>query len=220
MDNKEKLSAFYDNELQEDTQELIQALQDQEQLASDLKGYSLISSIMLQSRISDSNKKTSKLFRLPFITHSLAAAAAVLLTLGFMTYFNPSEFNYDRESSQLLANAIASEEGQVRLNQKEDMLVDHLFHIMDAKNLNANISPEWVPVGFTQNKERPAIFTNGARKFVLHVENSKLNLTKPMYWRKGNNLVYLYPTADGKTITVYGNIKPADAERIVFSLKR
>jgi hypothetical protein len=41
-----------------------------------------------------------------------------------------------------------------------------------------------------------------------------------MYWKKGNNLVYLHPTADGKTITVYGNVRPVDAERIVFSLKR
>ena len=175
---------------------------------------------MQQSRLSEPHKKTLSKLRLTFMTHSLAAAAAVFLTLGFITYFNPAQFDYDRESSQLLADAIASEEGQIRLNQAEDLLVDHLFHIMDETNLNSKMNPGWVPVGFTQNKERPAIFTNGARKFVLHVENSKLSLTKPMYWKKGNNLVYLHPTADGKTITVYGNIRPVDAERIVFSLKR
>jgi hypothetical protein len=220
MDNKEKLSAFYDNELREDAQGLIESLSDNEQLARDLKGYSIISSIMQQSRLSEPRKKSFSQLRLTFITHSLAAAAAVFLTLGFITYFNPAQFDYDRESSQLLADAIASEEGQIRLNQEEDLLIDHLFHIMDEKNLNSNMNPGWVPVGFTQSKERPAIFTNGARKFVLHVENSKPSLTKPMYWKKGNNLVYLHPTADGKTITVYGNVRPVDAERIVVSLKR
>jgi len=220
MDNKEKLSAFYDNELREDAQELIESFSDNEQLARDLKGYSLISSIMQQSRLSEPRKMSFSQLRLTFITHSLAAAAAVFLTLGFITYFNPAQFDYDRESSQLLADAIASKEGQIRLNQEEDLLVDHLFHIMDEKNLNLNMNPGWVPVGFSKNKERPAIFTNGTRKFVLHVENSKLGLTKPMYWRKGNNLVYLHPTIDGRTITVYGNIRPADAKKIIYSLKR
>ena len=162
MDNKEKLSAFYDNELREDAQELIESLSDNEQLARDLKGYSLISSIMQQSRLSEPRNKSFSQLRLTFMTHSLAAAAAVFLTLGFITYFNPAQFDYDRESSQLLADAIASEEGQIRLNQEEDLLVDHLFHIMDEKNLNSNMNPGWVPVGFTQSKERPAIFTNGA----------------------------------------------------------
>ncbi|MEK9650394.1 MAG: hypothetical protein VW146_05545 [Gammaproteobacteria bacterium] len=220
MDNKEKLSAFYDNELLEDAQGLIKAINDQEQLASDLRGYSLISSIMAQSRISESSKRSFKIFKSSFISHSFAAAAAVLVTLGFVTYFNPAQFDLDKESSKLLADAIASDEGQIRLNQEENLLVDHLFHIMDEKNLTSDMNPGWIPVGFSQNKERPAIFTNGTRRFVLHVENSELSLTKPMYWKNGNNLVYLYPTADGKTITVYGNIRPVDAEKIIFSLKR
>jgi negative regulator of sigma E activity len=91
---------------------------------------------------------------------------------------------------------------------------------MDERNLNTNMSPGWVPVGFSQNKEKPAIFSNGPKKFVLHVENSNVSLTKPIYWKKGNNLVYLHPTTDGKIITVYGNIRPAEAQKIVFSLKR
>ena len=153
MDNKEKLSAFYDNELREDAQELIKSLSDNEQLARDLKGYSLISSIMQQSRLSEPRNKSFSQLRLTFMTHSLAAAAAVFLTLGFITYFNPAQFDYDRESSQLLADAIASEEGQIRLNQEEDLLVDHLFHIMDEKNLNSNMNPGWVPVGLPKARK-------------------------------------------------------------------
>jgi hypothetical protein len=90
MDNKEKLSAFYDNELREDAQELIESFSDNEQLARDLRGYSLISSIMQQSRLSEPRKKSFSQLRLTFMTHSLAAAAAVFLTLGFITYFNPA----------------------------------------------------------------------------------------------------------------------------------
>lgn len=220
MDNKERLSAFYDNELQEDSGALLQLLKEENSLSKELKGYSLISSIMQQSRFSAPKQKANSMLRVNLVTHSFAAAAAVLLTLGFITFFNPAQFDYDEKSSQLLADAIASEEGQIRLNQNEDILVDHLFRVMDERNLNANINPGWVPVGFSQNQEKPAIFTNGPKKFVLHVENSNLNLTKPIYWKKGNNLVYLHPAKDGKIITVYGNIRPAEAQKIIFSLNR
>ena len=46
MDNKERLSAFYDNELHEDSSDLLQLLQEENSLSKELKGYSLISSIM------------------------------------------------------------------------------------------------------------------------------------------------------------------------------
>lgn len=220
MDNKERLSAFYDNELHEDSSDLLQLLQEENSLSKELKGYSLISSIMQQTRFSLPQHKANSKLKINLITHSFAAAAAIFLTLGFITFFNPAQFDYDEKSSQLLADAIASEEGQIRLNQDQDILVDHLFRVMDERNLNTNMSPGWVPVGFSQNKEKPAIFSNGPKKFVLHVENSNVSLTKPIYWKKGNNLVYLHPTTDGKIITVYGNIRPAEAQKIVFSLKR
>lgn len=220
MDNKERLSAFYDNELLEDSSDLLQLLQEENSLSKELKGYSLISSIMQQTRVSPPQQKANAKLKINLVTHSFAAAAAIFLTLGFITFFNPAKFDYDEKSSQLLADAIASEEGQIRLNQDQDILVDHLFKVMDERNLNTNMSPGWVPVGFSQNKEKPAIFSNGPKKFVLHVENSNVSLTKPIYWKKGNNLVYLHPTTDGKIITVYGNIRPAEAQKIVFSLKR
>ena len=220
MDNKERLSAFYDNELHEDSSDLLQLLQEENSLSKELKGYSLISSIMQQTRFLSPQHKANTKLKINLITHSFAAAAAIFLTLGFITFFNPAQFDYDEKSSQLLADAIASEEGQIRLNQDQDILVDHLFRVMDERNLNTNMSPGWVPVGFSQNKEKPAIFSNGPKKFVLHVENSNVSLTKPIYWKKGNNLVYLHPTTDGKIITVYGNIRPAEAQKIVFSLKR
>jgi len=67
MDNKERLSAFYDNELHEDSSDLLQLLQEENSLSKELKGYSLISSIMQQTRFSSPQHKANTKLKINFL---------------------------------------------------------------------------------------------------------------------------------------------------------
>jgi hypothetical protein len=40
----------------------------------------------------------------------------------------------------------------------------------------------------------------------LRIEKKNLGINKVRYWKHGNKMIYLVPLADGRMVTIYGNL--------------
>mgnify|MGYP007000196686 len=66
-------------------------------------------------------------------------------------------------------------------------------------------------VGFTRQPNNQRMFMRGNENFTLRIEKKDLGLKKVRNWKHGNKTIYLVPLADGRVLTIYGNIDTQSA---------
>ena len=71
------------------------------------------------------------------------------------------------------------------------------------------------PVGFNRIDSNPGYFIKGKKRILVRVESNSIGISDRRYWKSGNKLIYLYPTNDGKVISIYGDLSIQEVEKII-----
>ena len=136
-DINEKISAFYDGELSaNELDDLLNIIQKDKKLQKKLSSFSIIEmAINTDYKKSNSidifkNKKNS-VFKNIWLTHSVTAAASVLLTLTFLNNTDFSRMNISSDSAEKIASAISSVEAQNMAKNSEEFLADHIMQVVN-----------------------------------------------------------------------------------------
>lgn len=216
-DINEKLSALYDGELDEsEIDSVLDALSLDHNLQRNLSHYGLMSSALKRNEGSIHSIKLASRFGSNFwFSNGITAAASILLTLVFINIdaINFSRLGPDSSSTNKLNLAINSKEARDIINLSEENLVDHVLNVinnpefMNSKNSNIDLRN----VGFNTNSQSTRQYTKGDENFTLRVEKKNLGIKKVRYWKHGNKMIYLVPLADGRVLTLYGNLNSESA---------
>ena len=99
----------------------------------------------------------------------------------------------------------------------EKALIPHVMSLIDnnGKSYGDDLAIDLSPVGFNRMDNNPGHFTKGKRKIQVRVETNRIGINENKYWKSGNKLIYLYPTADGRIISIYGDLSIQDVEKII-----
>ena len=218
-DINQLISAYYDNELTEgELDYLLEATKKDPELLSKLKNYGLI------SVISEKDDKVVSIFtnishfvQKRWVGNGLTAAATVLLTV--MVINNPfdSRFSESEFINSQIRDAIESEEAAKTFSMIEKDLIPHVMSVIDSngKLYGDDLAIDLSPVGFNRLDNNPGHFVKGKRKIQVRVERNRIGINENKYWKSGNNLIYLYPTADGRIISIYGDLSIQEVEKII-----
>ena len=228
IDKFERLSAFFDGELDSaDTRILMEQLKSDPELRDKYNQYSSLSTELMKVHQNNTPKQAgllagiSDFFQGHFFRYGLTAAAAIFLTLIIVN--NPFGQGSEVDSpSGLIAEAVNSDEARKQLLMIDNDLVQHLIHVMmnDDKALSNQVNLNWIPVGYQRNPNNPLEYSNGTNKFSIFIENKQFGINRPIYWFNKGKILYLYPLEDGRMITLYGRVHPAEAENLLRSIKR
>ena len=85
----------------------------------------------------------------------------------------------------------------------------------NGKSYGDDLSVDLSPVGFNRIDSNPGHFIKGKKKIQVRVEPNRIGIYENKYWKSGNKLIYLYPTADGKIISIYGDLSIQEVEKII-----
>ena len=225
MDKKlEQISALFDGELdQQELEKSLANLHTDPALKDTMHQYALISELMQRKA-----QKSSKVIQLfshlpklnPILLNSLTAAATVLITLMAIYQFDAGRFNADPQSTMQLSSAISSDEAKYLLVNADQNIMDHMIHIMQSNQPHDSqaVSRDWVPIGFAPSPQNPHQFTNGRNNLYFHIENKQLGIKKVKYFKANKNWIYLIPLRDGRLLTVYGDVPPDIASKMIKSM--
>ena len=225
MDKKlEQISALFDGELdQHELEKSLANLHTDPLLKDTMHKYALISELM--QRKTQQPSKVTQLFSYlpklnPILLNSLTAAATVLVTLMAIYQFDAGRFNADPQSTMQLSSAISSDEAKGLLLNADQNIMDHMLHIMQSNQPHDSqaVSRDWVPVGFTPSPANPNQFTTGSNNLYFHIENQQLGIKKVKYYKANKNWIYLIPLRDGRLLTVYGDVPPGIANKMIQSI--
>ena len=220
MDNnknlEEQLSALFDGELDPfEIQNVLESVSERKVLQKKLSYYGLISSALNQENPNeifvDSNR--NKLNYNFWFSNGLTAAASILITLFFINQTELSRMGEDLSAKNKLDLAINSEEAKNIINMTENNLVDHVMSVINNPDF-MNTTPYNIDlknVGFTRQSNNQRMFMRGNENFTLRIEKKDLGLKKVRNWKHGNKTIYLVPLADGRILTIYGNIDTQSA---------
>ena len=220
MDNnknlEENLSALIDGELDSsEIQNVLESVSERKDLQKKLSYYGLISSALNQDNPNkifvDHNR--NKLNYNFWLSNGFTAAASILITLFFINQAELSRMGEDYSAKNKLDLAINSEEAKNIVNMTENNLVDHVMSIINNPDF-MNTTPYSIDlknVGFTRQPNNQRIFMRGNENFTLRIEKKDLGLKKVRNWKHGNKTIYLVPLADGRVLTIYGNIDTQSA---------
>ena len=220
MDNnknlEENLSALFDGELDPfEIQNVLESVSKRKDLQKKLSYYGLISSALNQENPNEIfvDHNRNKLNYNFWFSNGLTAAASILITLFFINQTELSRMGEDYSAKNKLDLAINSEEAKNIVNMTENNLVDHVMSVinnpdfMNTKPYNIDLKN----VGFTRQPNNQRMFMRGNENFTLRIEKKDLGLKKVRNWKHGNKTIYLVPLADGRVLTIYGNIDTQSA---------
>ena len=227
MDNQknldEKLSALFDGELDPfEIQNVLESISESKDLQKKLSHYALISSALNQDNTTEAHdhlnrKKLNYNF---WFSNGLTAAASILITLFFINQTDLSRMGENYSAQNKLDIAINSEEAKNIINMTENNLVDHVMSVinnpdfMNSSSYNINLKN----VGFTRQPNNQRMFMRGNENFTLRIEKKDLGLRKVRNWKHGNKTIYLVPLADGRILTIYGNIDSQSALEVANTI--
>ncbi|MAD48172.1 MAG: hypothetical protein CMQ53_02335 [Gammaproteobacteria bacterium] len=220
MDNnknlEENLSALFDGELDPfEIQNVLESVSKRKDLQKKLSYYGLLSSALNQESPNEIfvDHNRNKLNYNFWFSNGLTAAASILITLFFINQTELSRMGEDYSAKNKLDLAINSEEAKNIVNMTENNLVDHVMSVinnpdcMNTKPYNIDLKN----VGFTRQPNNQRMFMRGNENFTLRIEKKDLGLKKVRNWKHGNKTIYLVPLADGRVLTIYGNIDTQSA---------
>jgi len=220
MDNnknlEENLSALFDGELDPfEIQNVLESVSKRKDLQKKLSYYGLISSALNQENPNEIfvDHNRNKLNYNFWFSNGLTAAASILITLFFINQTELSRMGEDYSAKNKLDLAINSEEAKNIVNMTENNLVDHVMSVinnpdfMNTKPYNIDLKN----VGFTRQPNNQRMFMRGNENFTLRIEKKDLGLKKVRNWKHGNKTIYIVPLADGRVLTIYGNIDTQSA---------
>ena len=228
-DVKEKISAFYDGELNlssEEIDELIIFINDNPSLLEQMSMMSLTSA-MNESKGSNvisinAKKKNSNIsYKNFWLSNSITAVATILLTLTVVTNFDFSRMNVSTDSSNKISSAINSKEAKMIAQRSEEQLTDYIMKIVNEPGFMAgNEMVDLRNVGYQYNPSNGSNYFKDKENFQLRIEKKDFGLNKIKYWKHGNKMIYLVPLSDGRVLTLYGNISLNSAISIAQSLNK
>jgi len=228
-DIKEKISAFYDGELNlssEEIDELIIFINENPSLSEQISMMALTSAM---NESEDSNltsinakKKDSNIsYKNFWLSNSITAAATILLTLTVVTNFDFSRMNVSTDSSNRISSAINSKEAKMIAQRSEEQLTDYIMKIVNEPGFMAgNEIVDLRNVGYQYNPTNGSNYFKDKENFQLRIEKKDFGLNKIKYWKHGNKMIYLVPLSDGRVLTLYGNISLNSAISIAQSLNK
>ena len=219
-DINEKLSALYDGELDEaEINSVLDALSSDESLQKKLSHYALMSSALNINEGNVQPIKPKNRFNSNFwFSNGITAAASVLLTIVFINFdtINFSRLGPDNEAANRLNLAINSKEAKDIASLSEENLVDHVLKVINNPEFMSsnNSDIDLRNVGFNTKGQRNSKYIKGKESFTLRLEKKNLGINKVRYWKHGNKMIYLVPLADGRVLTLYGNLNSKSAIEI------
>ena len=220
MDNnknlEEQLSALFDGELDPfEIQNVLESVSERKDLQKKLSYYGLISSALNQDNPNEIfvDHNRNKLNYNFWLSNGFTAAASILITLFFINQAEISRMGEDYSAKNKLDLAINSEEAKNIVNMTENNLVDHVMSVINNPDF-MNTTPYSIDlknVGFTRQPNNQRMFMRGNENFTLRIEKKDLGLKKVRNWKHGNKTIYIVPLADGRVLTIYGNIDTQSA---------
>ena len=228
-DIKEKISAFYDGELNlssKEIDELIIFINENPSLSEQISMMALTSAM---NESQDSNltsinakKKDSNIsYKNFWLSNSITAAATILLTLTVVTNFDFSRMNVSTDSSNKISSAINSKEAKMIAQRSEEQLTDYIMKIVNEPGFMAgNEMVDLRNVGYQYNPTNGSNYFKDKENFQLRIDKKDFGLNKIKYWKHGNKMIYLVPLSDGRVLTLYGNISLNSAISIAQSLNK
>ena len=219
-DINEKLSARYDGELDEsEINSVLDTLSSDKSLQKKLSNYALMSSAL---NINEGNiqpiKSKNRLNPNFWLSNGITAAASVLLTIAFVNFdtINFSRLGPDNEAANRLSLAINSKEAKDIASLSQENLVDHVLKVINNPEFMSsnNSDIDLRNVGFNINGQTSSQYIKGNESFRLRLEKKNLGINKVRYWKHGNKMIYLVPLADGRVLTLYGNLNSESAIKI------
>jgi len=219
-DINEKLSALYDGELDEaEINSVLDALSSDESLQKKLSHYALMSSALNINEGNVQPIKPKNRFNSNFwFSNGITAAASVLLTIVFINFdtINFSRLGPDNEAANRINLAINSKEAKDIASLSEENLVDHVLKVINNPEFMSsnNSDIDLRNVGFNTKGQSNSQYIKGKESFRLRLEKKNLGINKVRYWKHGNKMIYLVPLADGRVLTLYGNLNSKSAIEI------
>ena len=227
MDNQknldEKLSALFDGELDPfEMQNVLESISESKDLQKKLSHFAVISTALNQENTTEAHDELNrkKLNYSFWFSNGLTAAASILITLFFINQTDLSRMGENYSAQNKLDLAINSEEAKNIINMTENNLVDHVMSVinnpdfMNSSPYNINLKN----VGFTRQPNNQRMFIRGNENFTLRIEKKDLGLKKVRNWKHGNKNIYLVPLADGRILTIYGNIDSQSALEVANTI--
>ncbi len=228
-DIKEKISAFYDGELNLSSEEIDELIIFINENPSLLEQISMMALTSAMNENEDSNltsinakKKDSNIsYKNFWLSNSITAAATILLTLTVVTNFDFSRMNVSTDSSNKISSAINSKEARMIAQRSEEQLTDYIMKIVNEPGFMAgNETVDLRNVGYQYNPTNGSNYFKDKENFQLRIDKKDFGLNKIKYWKHGNKMIYLVPLSDGRVLTLYGNISLNSAISIAQSLNK
>ena len=219
IDINELISAYYDNELTESELDyLLEETKRNPQLLAKLNNYALITAISEKDmKVISFFERVSDFTQKRWVGNGLTAAAAVLITVLFLNNSFDSRFSESELINSQIRDAIESDEAEKTFSMIEKNLIPHVISIIDnnGRSYGDDLAIDLSPVGFYRIDSNPGHFVKGKKKIQVRVEPNRIGINENKYWKSGNKLIYLYPTIDGKIISIYGDLTVQEVEKII-----
>ena len=225
MDNiEEKISALYDGELSEqEIDEVLLMVEKDSNLREKISKYGLLTSAVKyeNNNIQSITPKGKKLNFNFWLSNSITAAAAVMITFFSLNQFDLNRMGEDISAKNQINIAINSKEAKDIARRAEDNLVDHVLQIINNSQ-NDSLAPYNIDlrnVGYTRKGPNSSIYNKGNKNFTLYIEKKNLGIKKLRNWQHKDKMIYVVPLQDGRVLTLYGNIDQESALEIAKSIK-
>ena len=225
MDNiEEKISALYDGELNDqEMDEVLLVIEKDSNLQKKISRYGLLTSAMMhQNNNIQSIISKRKVSNFNFwLSNSITAAAAVLITFFSINQFDLNRMGEDSSAKNQINIAINSKEAKEIAKRAEENLVDHVMHIINNSQ-DVSATPYNIDlrnVGYKRLDSDSRTYNKGNKNFTLHIEKKNLGINKLRNWRYKDKMIYVVPLQDGRVLTLYGNIDQNSALEIANSIK-
>ena len=176
---------------------------------------------VIETRIQSIIAKRKKLNFNFWLSNSITAAAAVMITFFSLNQFDLNRMGEDISAKNQINIAINSKEAKDIARRAEDNLVDHVMQIINNSQ-NASLAPYNIDlrnVGYTRKGPNSSIYNKGNKNFTLYIEKKNLGIKKLRNWQHKDKMIYVVPLQDGRVLTLYGNIDQESALEIVKSIK-
>jgi asparagine N-glycosylation enzyme membrane subunit Stt3 len=221
---EEKLSALYDGELDaNEVDGILDMLEKDVSLQKKLSQYALVSSSVNNSNNIQSIATKKKPVNYGFwFSNAITAAATVLLTFVAINQLEFSRMGEDISAKNQLNIAMSSKEAKDIVSKTEENLVDHVMHVINNPDLD-NATPYDIDlrnVGYNRLSSNGRKFNKGDKNFILRIEKKNLGINKVRYWRHGDKIIHIVPLADGRVVTIYGNIDAQSAIKVANSISK
>ena len=178
-DINEKISAFYDGELNlthEEIDELIKFINDNPSLLEQISMMSLTSAITGNEdlNVAPIKRNESKTFYKNFwLSNAMTAAATILLTLTIVNNDGFSRMSANSNSSNQINSAINSEEAKMVIERTDEYLTDYVMRIVnDPAFMISNEKIDLRNVGYKFNSSNGAKYYKGGENFQLRIEKN------------------------------------------------